>query len=508
MQFQPARIAALIALGALCAPVAGQVLEDAVFTAGSRPAQYGVVTAAWAEPPRGEVPPTPMLQEIAGIAAVLNAREIRDLNRAIEPQTRIDGPIPDRIGGWTVHLAPRTHGAFVEDHAVRVRRTAEGWPIAISADRRTRLNTAAFDRISRGWRPTRPDPLGRSGLLNSGFVDPDDETATSPPATRLIESVQSPIRLDAQAISLRFGRGGDPLFAGTLTRSIEQESFRLTPPPDPIPGRPMGLIVWINPTERGSVPPTVTEAAARIGLAVVVSRNAGNTRPVVDRLQISLDAVASAERSIWLDRERIYVGGMSGGGRLASMLWAGAPDVFTGAVCVVGINSQHRVPTGSGTVWPASHKVPAPPLGTTLRPHPIAAISGVRDFNFTESGARIDALIRDGFRARLFDVPDLGHTLPNAGHLADAFGWIDRVVLERRAEAAEAGQALLDQIEPTRLTLPPTELAPRERRLLERVTLIAPWTEPAWEAAAALGYTAPTPPTQPHQASPTPPGGP
>lgn len=510
MSFTRPSMLQLLLLATLIAPTpATRAAPDDVFTIGGSPAQRAIVTAAWTDPPKADAPTSPMLREIAGIAAVLNARDIRDLNRALEPQTRVDRDLPSSQNAWTVYLAPRTNVTYSTSHAVTIRRAPEGWPFVESNGKQTRLATAAFDRISTDWITTRPDPRNLWRSFADTAIDNNSEPAASQPTP--VPSRPSPIRLDTTTLSERFARDGPTPFAGVLTRSIDNESFALTlpqrpesrnpdsdlenepetgPAPEPIASRPLGLLVWINPTPSAAAPREVLEAAAHHGLAVIVPAHAGNDRPVIDRLQIALDAVASARSVLWIDRERVYIAGMSGGGRLASMLWAGAPDVFTGAIGVVGINSHHAVPIGNGKVWPASHRIPGPPLAADLRRHPIAAISGTRDFNYTESKARIESLKRDGYHARLFDVPNLGHTMPDAETLTQALAWIDKAVTDSREQAAEEGQRLLDQISPDRLEQLPADMNPREHRLLERVTIIAPWTDPAWQAATLLGYTA------------------
>ena len=481
------------------------VPQEALFAAGDRPAQLAVVTADWVMPPVGEVPTSAMLREIMGVVAVLNARDIRDLNRAVEPQTRLDTAPPNTHAGWHLHLMPRStgHAPGIPDqpNTVLIYRHPDGWPIAVSGSRSARLNSGVFERISQNWLPARPDPATLDTRETEQITAPeshDDITENSgsvrpSPQAFPLRPIPSPIRLDPATLAVRFGRGKQSPFAGVLSRSIESESFTLTLPADPDLGRPIGLLIWIKPTPGGDAPKQIVEAAGRHALAVVTPTNAGNDRPIIDRLQLALDAVASAKQSLWIDRERIYIAGMSGGGRLASMLWAGAPDVFTGAVCVVGINSQHSVPVGDGKSWPASHAIPLGDLGRRVRVHPIAAVSGSRDFNFTESRARIAALGREGYTARLFDVPNLAHTMPPREPLADAINWVDRAVAERRRNAALSAQGLLDQIPQERRT-PDATLTARERRALERVTIIAPWSEPAWQAAALLGMaTSPAP---------------
>lgn len=476
----------LLAYLLLCT-VGGAVFGSPFSINGTLP-RRAVATAPWASLPDGNVPDSPMLRTLTGVAGALTARDLRDLDRAVARQTRVppDAAIAEPL--WTIHLSGPDD--VIE---VRIGRVDEGWLLAEGAEGRARLEERVVARLSSDWAPLRPDPsVVAAATVSVRAGDPDDAEST-PRGVLTPRPVASGIRLDAVTLATRFARGGPVPFRDPLTRSIDRESFTLSVPGDAPGNRPMGLLVWINPTESGEPPSELNEAADALSLAIITPEHAGNDRPVVDRLQVALDAVQTASGSVWIDPDRVYIAGMSGGGRLSSMLWAGAPDVFTGAVGVVGLNSHHQVPTGKGTVWPASHRLPAGDLSRALRPHPIAAISGPRDFNFTECRLRINQLRREGFAARLFDVPRLGHVMPDAAIMTDALTWIDRPVHEARAEAAARAQRVLDRIDPDVLENPEAMLNERDRRALERVTLLAPWTDPAWRAATRLGYAVSAP---------------
>jgi hypothetical protein len=75
--------------------------------------------------------------------------------------------------------------------------------------------------------------------------------------------------------------------------------------------------------------------------------------------------------------------------------------------------------------------------------------------------------------------------------LASALEWVDRPVQSAREELSERGANLLERYRAEHGEAPPPD--ERARRLLERVTIVAPWTEPAWRAAGLLGYTDATP---------------
>jgi dienelactone hydrolase len=262
------------------------------------------------------------------------------------------------------------------------------------------------------------------------------------------------------------------------------ESFHVRVPTNHDRSRPAGVLVWISPTDDGRLPPVLERGVDELGLIAVGAEMAGNTRPLTDRLQLMLDAVETARRRFLIDEERVYVAGMSGGGRCAAMLQCALPEVFAGTVPIVGIDTYHHVPTGHGDArWAARFGKPPPPVFHLLKSRRIAPITGDLDFNDTETRARAGLLAEDGLTVRVEIVPGMGHTLPPPDTFARVLSWVDQPRRDALA-AAEAEAARLLAAVPSG---PPTDHA--THAALEAVAAAAPWSAPAWEAAERLGYS-------------------
>ena len=70
-------------------------------------------------------------------------------------------------------------------------------------------------------------------------------------------------------------------------------------------------------------------------------------------MALALDAVHNIKRTYNIDPNRIYVSGISGGGRVASMLAMHYPDVFSDGIFVVGAEYWEAIEvTGKpGQLW-------------------------------------------------------------------------------------------------------------------------------------------------------------
>jgi hypothetical protein len=476
----------LLALGAVIGPGIARA-DPAVFLIEGRPPQAAIAAAPWANPPAEpeSVPASPMLRVLAGVLATLDARDLAVFRRAADTRTRVPPDIDPGVAIASLYMHNRLGSARVD-----IARVEHGWLLAslVPPDGgangpivRARLNEPAIaDRLAT-WETPRPDPSAPA-------------TFAGAPRAMVVELeaplVAAPIRLDDATAAERFARGRRNPFDTPLTRDLEGERLYARLPAGFEPSRPTGLLVWISPTPEGRPPPHLFEAADALNLVCVSAADAGNDRTPLDRIQLTLDAVATVSARVWIDHERVYAAGMSGGGRIASMLWACFPDVFTGAAAIVGMNSHHPIPTGkSNQYWPPSHELPTGDRGRALRINRLAAISGPRDYNFREMQARTTRLQRERLAVRLFDHADLGHTMPTPEQLTRALTWVDAAHADRRAENVEQARLILDRhlAEHGRVP-PPNEDAARR---LERVTVLAPWTDPAWTAAELLGYADP-----------------
>jgi len=339
-----------VLIGLLAPLVLGQPASDGspqrVFDIDGRPAREGVVTAPWVDSPepgaRVEVPGTPMLRALSGVVGELPARDLARLRRSVVTKTRVPETLSNREPVVSLLLTSPAGTSRVE-----IERVEHGWILARTADGsvRARLEGGVIDDLLDSWTNTRPDP-GKA----DDHPEPGEVFACPPPLT------PSPIRLDETTTGERFAAGGRSPFAEPMTRDLSRERIFARLPAGYRPGRPAGLLVWISPIPHGEPPATLARAADEHGLICLSAENSGNKRPAIDRAQLALDAVAIARARWWIDPERVLVSGMSGGGRMASMMWACFPDVFTGGVGVVGMNSHHLVGIGDGRFWPKTHE--------------------------------------------------------------------------------------------------------------------------------------------------------
>ena len=177
---------------------------------------------------------------------------------------------------------------------------------------------------------------------------------------------------------------------------------------------PYGLLVWVSPTPRGGVPDEemlpVLDAARTIWIG---ANQAGNPRVRGDRTRLALDAADAVMRAYAVDPDRVYVGGYSGGGRMASSLALLYPEVFSGGLYFMGVDFYRAIPVPHkpGTMWTPWMKAPSPEALARVRARSrFVFVTGTHDFNRAETLAYRQEYEREGFeRVTLIDIPDVGH---------------------------------------------------------------------------------------------------
>lgn len=118
---------------------------------------------------------------------------------------------------------------------------------------------------------------------------------------------------------------------------LARERFELYVPPGPPPARGYGVLVFVSPGSRAMQPRLWRALFDRRGLIFVSAHNAGNDTNTLDRrVPLALLAYDNVRAQYPLDAERVYVGGLSGGGRVAEIVALAYPDVFRGALLNAG----------------------------------------------------------------------------------------------------------------------------------------------------------------------------
>jgi len=208
---------------------------------------------------------------------------------------------------------------------------------------------------------------------------------------------------------------------------LKSEKFRVIVPEDYSTNETWGLLVWISPENEARVPESWAAELARHRLLLVSAYKSGNDRHPLDRFRLALDATCNMCRNYPIDRLRIYVGGFSGGSRMASMLGVAYGDIFTGTLCVCGVNFYRALRSPEGEQYQPTY-VPDP--GAWARARKVGRfvlLTGETDPNrpntkcLAESGFK-----RDGFKSVLYlEVPGMGHAMPELAVLRKALDFLD-----------------------------------------------------------------------------------
>jgi predicted esterase len=114
------------------------------------------------------------------------------------------------------------------------------------------------------------------------------------------------------------------------------ERFLVYVPPR-APAKGYGLLVFAPPWDGLKLPEGWEPVLDQSGVIFVAAARSGNDQNVQARREpLALLAAANALRRYPVDPERVYVGGFSGGGRVAVRLALGYPDLFRGALLNAG----------------------------------------------------------------------------------------------------------------------------------------------------------------------------
>jgi hypothetical protein len=160
------------------------------------------------------------------------------------------------------------------------------------------------------------------------FADYSERSSSAELARRLL----SP--LAALQLKRQMARTGTQMVEQPI--KLSEERF-IVYVPSPRPARGYALLVFVPPWEDARLPSGWTPVLDRYGVIFVGAARSGNDESVFDRREpLALLAAHNAMQRYPVDPERVYIGGFSGGARVALRLALGYPDVFRGALLNAG----------------------------------------------------------------------------------------------------------------------------------------------------------------------------
>jgi pimeloyl-ACP methyl ester carboxylesterase len=166
-------------------------------------------------------------------------------------------------------------------------------------------------------------------------------------------------------------------------------------------------------------PPPWHDVLARHKLIWIGANHAGNERHSDHRVRLAVEAAVQVQKRHKLDPDRVYVAGMSGGGKIAAMCATIYGDVFAGGFSICGATFYMKIPTGleRGKYYPATFPPPVGKVAIKARQqNRHVLLTGTEDFNLNSTRQTYElGYKKDNYRhVTLIVVPDLAHELPPA----------------------------------------------------------------------------------------------
>jgi pimeloyl-ACP methyl ester carboxylesterase len=270
------------------------------------------------------------------------------------------------------------------------------------------------------------------GLKTDVVFSEYSELSSTQELVRRLLSPLSALRATQEAARAGKTLRGQPL-------DLASERFSVYVPPDS-GARRYSLLVFVPPWPRAEVPAQWIPALDRHDMILVTAARSGNDASTVDRREpLALLAAHNVMAQYAVDPQRVYVGGFSGGSRVALRLALGYPELFHGVLLNAGSD-----PIGNADV-------PLPPAELLRQFQDSMRLVYV-------TGERDDAHLVDDAHSRqslekwcVFDVdapsePRVGHEPADASAFARALDALLRHVPARPQRLADCRARLAAQL--------------------------------------------------------------
>jgi predicted esterase len=213
--------------------------------------------------------------------------------------------------------------------------------------------------------------------------------------------------------------------------NLADETFQIHVPENYQPDGSWGVFVWVSPMKTGQLPRMWVDSLAEHKLIWIGADNSENERHIDHRCRMAVEAALHMIDLYDIDRRRVYIGGFSGGGKIAAMTAANYTEIFTGAVSICGPLFYRNIATGmkQGEFYPQGY-YPAPPkmMQTFKNATRHVLLTGDNDFNLQPTRQIFElGYVKDKFKlAELIVVPGLAHELPKPDWFEKCVEFLDR----------------------------------------------------------------------------------
>jgi hypothetical protein len=355
--------------------------------------------------PLGRAQLDALAESIRRQASAVNAQEVLQLPKADTPFSPLFAePIPSAAMLQQASSSP-TQGQGNPSPNSSPSASASPAPATTDPPKHSSSNPAA----------SAPTPLFNPYPLNPEPAIPKLATGHHPHV-----SVLAPGRLDWTFVASHQSLDREPT-TQTADYDSTQQTYELYVPPNYEPGRFYPMIIHVTPGSHSDAWGIWQAVAQKYGVIIAGPHKAGNDVEMGQRCRIVLDVLDDVRRRFRIDPDRTYISGTSGGGNAASRIAFALPELFGGAIPIVGTWNLRLEPMVRRRVRERLS---------------VAVLTGEKDFNRPEMEREFyPVLTAHQVRARLWVYPGIGHAVPNSRQLDEVFHWVEAGLPERRSLA-------------------------------------------------------------------------
>lgn len=197
---------------------------------------------------------------------------------------------------------------------------------------------------------------------------------------------------------------------------------------------PYGLVVYTSPgKEMTELPAGWKAVLERRKLLLLAAQSAGNDRDSASRCGLAVLGATIIKQKYSIDPQRVYAAGFSGGARISGQLGFYHPDIFHGTIQACGADFYEAVPQAH----PVPKETTALGLYGVIKVTPeeveqakpstrFVFITGPKDFRYPDiQNIYEGGFAKSGFKAKLIDVPPMGHDDCGTKALVQALDFIE-----------------------------------------------------------------------------------
>ena len=217
----------------------------------------------------------------------------------------------------------------------------------------------------------------------------------------------------------------------TADYDSKSQTYELFLPAKLDKSKPSPCIIFISPSDQAVGYRSFAKVCRARGVILASPHKAGNRCPIRQRVRIVLDVIDDVRRKHNIDPDRTYIGGFSGGARIACAIAFALPESFGGVIPICAGGDLRRESY-------LRHRV--------IDRLSVAHMTGTGDFNRGEVELFRHGMLKEvGVRSRVWVVKGLGHGIPSTTQLTAALKWLDEGAKKRQLLAKRYASTRLDR---------------------------------------------------------------